>query len=984
MINYKENRGSEWRKWDLHVHTPESGLNNGFGSDWDLYVKTLFTTAIQNEVAVLGITDYFTIDGYTKLVREYLENAEKLKQLFDDDTIAKIKKILILPNIEFRLKQTVDSNRVNYHVIFSNEVSIDDINDNFLREINITRELYPDGDGDIVKLTRHNIEEFGKKIRAEQATFTGSDYQIGCTTAIVDDVDIRKALNNKKMFKGKYIILIPPDEDMSKIGWASQGHQIRKLTYQQSHAFFASNPNTIAFALGEKHPSKKDYLKEFKSFKPCFMGCDAHSLDDIKDKLGVYSEEKHCKTTWIKADTTFQGLLQTIYEPELRVRIQAGKPEVKNARNVISSLVLKDANGKFSGNKILLNDSLNSIIGGKSSGKTLLLHSLATTIDREQVERISKKLDITGYQKLDFDLEAEWADGRKDILSQTTGFEDEERRKVTYIPQLYINYLAERNNRDDLNKLLLNILLQNAEFAKYYEEKSLNIQQLSQSIDTNVGQMLQYRDEGLKFFNQLNENGREKDITKSIQTIEAQIKELEKNLTLTEAEKKAYEVFKKKEEELTKKITLLSKYLEIENEIENYSNFILENLVGIKDETGLLSGGEIESKLSYYPDIPESFKKHFVEFRSNITKVKESLPKSFEALGYKKALDEANKLLQSERKTIEPIQKKVNGQKELKDAYEKLKKEKEKLAKAIELGNKIKAAVEKYRSLQKDVSETMKSRNQLYKDVVEKVNTDHSKMPSGISLNAYLKAKEEKSLFYTYVNKNNIAKNHQFNQIYKGDENVDFDLIAGLFADIKTVRDTTLSLQSTQDVTYPLNQNVSIENIYKSLSIDILEYGFEVKYKEDSLFDMSPGKKGTVLLLLFLQLNSAEYPILIDQPEDNLDNRTIYDLLCKMIRNKKQERQIILISHNANIVVATDSENIIVANQRGQNESDHNNQYRFEYVNGPIETSFDKSDDKTLSDLDSKGIRQHVCDILEGGDDAFLEREQKYSIRRYE
>lgn len=111
---------------------------------------------------------------------------------------------------------------------------------------------------------------------------------------------------------------------------------------------------------------------------------------------------------------------------------------------------------------------------------------------------------------------------------------------------------------------------------------------------------------------------------------------------------------------------------------------------------------------------------------------------------------------------------------------------------------------------------------------------------------------------------------------------------------------------------------------------------------------------------------------------------TIYDLLCKMIRDKKRDRQIILISHNANIVVATDSENIIVANQRGQTETSHNNQYRFEYVNGSIETSFDFSDNKSLSDLDSKGIRQHVCDILEGGDEAFLEREQKYSIRKYE
>ena len=84
-----------------------------------------------------------------------------------------------------------------------------------------------------------------------------------------------------------------------------------------------------------------------------------------------------------------------------------------------------------------------------------------------------------------------------------------------------------------------------------------------------------------------------------------------------------------------------------------------------------------------------------------------------------------------------------------------------------------------------------------------------------------------------------------------------------------------------------------------------------------------------------------------------------------MIRDKKRDRQIILISHNANIVVATDSENIIVANQRGQTETSHNNQYRFEYVNGSIETSFDFSDNKSLSDLDSKGIEYQNLNIEE-------------------
>lgn len=985
MKNYKENRGSEWRKWDLHVHTPESGMANGFVDDWDQYVKTLFTTAIKNEVAVLGITDYFTIDGYEKLSKEYLEKEDKLLELFDNDAevVANIKKILVLPNIEFRLKQTINGNRINYHVIFSNDVDINDIKDNFLREIRITRELYPNGEGDIVKISRHNIEEFGKKIKEEQPTFVGSDFSIGCTTAIVDEEDVRKALNNKKMFKDKYIIVIPPDEDLSDIEWTKQDHQVRKLFIQHCHAFFASNKNTIKFALGLKHPSRKEYLKEFKTFKPCFIGCDAHSLKDIEDKLGVYSEEKQCKTTWIKADTTFLGLLQTIYEPELRVRIQAGKPDVKNGRNIISSISITDPEGKFSRNRILLNDNLNSIIGGKSSGKTLLLHSLALAVDSAQVERISDKLNIAGYQKLGFDMQVEWADGRLDTLSHTSENGDEGYRKVTYIPQLYINYLAERNNKDDLNKLILNILLQNTDFNAYYSVERSLILQLNQTINSNVDLMLQKRKEAYGFYNQLKEHGWEKDIAKSIQAIEAQIKELEKNLSLTDQEKQIYDAFRKKEEALIIRVNQLTKYIQIEKDIETYSLQVVENLAGIIDEQGNLTGGEIESQLSYYPDIPTEFKNHFDRYRRLLINAGMELPKSFTSLGYQKALEEANNQLKAERKAVEPIQKKVNGQVELKAANEKLVKEKERLAKSKELGNKMKAAVEIYRSLQKAIAESMRQRNQHYQEVVDRINQAHSQMPHGISLEASIFAKKEKSAFFSYVNKAKVSNFHPFNSIFPENASVNIGLIPALFEDIKVLKDAELVL-NTPDIVYPLNQDADLESIIKSLSTDIAEYNFEVKYKDDSLFDMSPGKKGTVLLLLFLELNSSEYPILIDQPEDNLDNRTIYDLLCKMIRTKKQERQIILISHNANIVVATDSENIIVANQRGQNETEHNNQYRFEYVNGSLETSFDKSTDKTLSDLDSKGIRQHVCDILEGGDEAFLEREQKYSIKKFE
>lgn len=124
MHHYK---GSEWNKWDLHIHTPESGMANQFGNDWDKYVLSLFKSVIANNIAVIGITDYFTIDGYKKLLTDYLSNDQKMKSLFTPAEISAIKNIAIFPNIEFRLKTIVNGSRINYHIIFSNEVAIEDI-----------------------------------------------------------------------------------------------------------------------------------------------------------------------------------------------------------------------------------------------------------------------------------------------------------------------------------------------------------------------------------------------------------------------------------------------------------------------------------------------------------------------------------------------------------------------------------------------------------------------------------------------------------------------------------------------------------------------------------------------------------------------------------------------------------------------------------------------------------------------------------------
>lgn len=171
-------RGSIWRKWDLHVHTPESVFNNQFshsanGPDWEAYLSAIEALT---DVAVLGFTDYFSIDGYKRL-REFRQHGR----------MSNIS--LLLPNIELRLDLLIPTaseeeagkvKKVNAHVIFSDEVDPQDIEDKFLRELHFSGLGDPQTTSEPCALSRHQLQQLGARLKAQQPTFTGSDYQVVC------------------------------------------------------------------------------------------------------------------------------------------------------------------------------------------------------------------------------------------------------------------------------------------------------------------------------------------------------------------------------------------------------------------------------------------------------------------------------------------------------------------------------------------------------------------------------------------------------------------------------------------------------------------------------------------------------------------------------------------------------------------------------------------------------------------------------------
>ena len=141
---------------------------------------------------------------------------------------------------------------------------------------------------------------------------------------------------------------------------------------------------------------------------------------------------------------------------------------------------------------------------------------------------------------------------------------------------------------------------------------------------------------------------------------------------------------------------------------------------------------------------------------------------------------------------------------------------------------------------------------------------------------------------------------------------------------------------------------------------------------------MTPGKQAVFALELILSKHDSEWPLLIDQPEDDLDSRSIYDSIVPKIRELKKRRQIIMVSHDANMVVGSDSEEVIIVNRHGKDRKNKDGRY-FDYLSGSLENTmlFDDGIEITLS---SQGVREHCCVILDGGEEAFAKRKSKYNI----
>ena len=951
-------RGSTWGKWDFHIHTPYSILNNQFGFDpfdsqddyhekqFDEYVKYLFNKAIENGIVAIGITDYFMIDGYKRIKEKYLDCPEKLEECFPDEEIrAKVKKIFVFPNIELRLNTFVGAkaSSVNYHVIFSNEVSITDIENNFLDALKI--EFNPQ---DKRNMNKYNIECFGKEI-IKQNNESGNPLLVGLKHITLSYDSILKVLSNP-IFEKKHLIAVPVDEDLSKIDWNGRDYTTRKIIYRQSHCYMTSNTKTRDWALAI-NDDEQSRIEEFGSLKPCIWGSDAHSYE----RMFTPNDERYC---WVKSQPTFEGLLQILYEPATRVSIGKTIPASKDQHQLIQSIQFN--NTDFPNTPIGFNDSLVCIIGGKSTGKSLLLRNIAYAIDPQYAK---KQEAIVGNLKPIKEGNATilWQDGTK------------EARKIVYIPQTYLNRtIDDPEKTTEIDSIIADVLLQEPEISKAYEElqNTLNVIKGKVFTDITIFEDIQKQLRDIRKL--LLEDGKSTTFVATIESLEKQRMELADKIDITQDDINKYTSLKEKIEGLKRKREDCSSENNLIDTIQTPVIFFHD----LSPHNNSDSSEQIRAQLRTRAKLVKQIEDFILKYNPELAKLWEEEKQRFKGTNTYEINSISDKL-SSLIPEFERLKQKVEQNEQLKKIAEQITTEKSKLKISQEREAKEQELINELEKKRNEINQSHIDYHQAYLTYCKVVNKIGVSKSTSLSFDAKTEWRKKAFTDFIYDALDNryfttFNSSHEYLITDPKEVNYDNSLLMDIWdALLGKVKYGGLHLKSSY----------TLKGALQRLFDDWYNIHYTVTSGNDTISDMSPGKKALALLELLISLEDTQCPILIDQPEDDLDNRSIYNELVRFIKEKKCERQIIVVTHNANVVLGADAEQVIVANQAG-NDTPNNDNLRFEYRSGAIEDNDCEIDNCGIERhgiLSRKGIQTQICDILEGGKPAFELRRNKYT-----
>ena len=1028
-------RGSEWRKWDLHLHAPGTKLNDQFrvdkGNKWDKYCRKLH----DSDVEAFGITDYFSANGYFKVSNHFRKRYAESHKIF-------------FCNIELRLSEVVNTanEEVNIHVLFNPS--------------------WPDCDENIrsflQSLKTNQTKPRNLAVKASQLT-TEHAFAAATTTRAF----IREALVNTygrdADFLDCVLIITAANNDGIRAMRRKRKLLITDEIDKFSDAFFGNSNNVDYFLNSHRGEDKNEYFDP----KPVLSGCDAHSFAQLDETLGQVVSTSHgivSAPTWIKADLTFDGLKQIIFEPENRVYI-GEEPEIKRrVRNhktkYIDKLKVTNTDGYngqhgtwFSHETILLGKELVAIIGNKGSGKSAVTdiigllgnsHNQTSKIPRRSSEELFSFLNSEKFLKRgcakNFTGKLIWYDGEPDCKILNAKSDTNLPEKVEYLPQKYLERICANIADDEFRATLDEVVFRYVRPQQRYGRRSLA--DLIAYLTRQAAEEIQNSKRDLHLVNRTVVSIERKLVANYQKKIDEKIRRRREELAAHESARPAEKAAPLDQDSatpetaeiarLTRKISDYSKSVrllateQIElirdaeelRQVKQAINRQAERLTKLKrqyDEVLKSSGLQFDNIVRLNLDFSDlnklvAEKVQRVREIKNLLATEEEIREKFAS---QQGTEKAIALARSES----IVCKKANLQKRKTDLVVRQTKparefqvyltelarwdarKKEILGnsqnptrdslKGLEIeSKKIKNVYQKdlhdARVKQKRVSNELLQKkrdltgvyDQIKQSIDEQIAKNRDDLGDySISIEAGLRF--DSSFYDRFLGFINQGRRGSFYGSEKGramlrqlcDSANDWENDAEVFLTLKSIvkalhvdrRSDLPSLEGkARDVFKQMkNQSEPVVNLYDYLfGFDYLNPKYDLKVDQKDLSELSPGERGGLLLIFYLILDRQDIPLIIDQPEDNLDNKSVYEILVTFIKQAKKRRQIILVTHNPNLAVVADAEQIIYVSIDKMHKK-----HDFDFFSGSIENS---------------KINAAVVDILEGTLPAFDNRRLKY------
>lgn len=385
--------GSIWNKWDLHVHTPASfhwkgGKGLGAMTDEEKLqsIKEFIEIVNKSDCVAFSIMDYWTFDWFIELHKYLKSHKDELKKT-------------VFPGMELRVECPVDY-RLNIHVLLSDQLTTQQLIDFKSKlQIRVGAANKTLSNSSLTNLAKSLGVDKAKAHGFKDPATLGDDdlLKLGSMTAEVTKDSLRDAFTQIPKDAGYVVLPYDTSDGLLKLDWTKHP-QSDNYFMQSSQIFETRDQRNIDLFCGLKTEENKGFFDNFfktlnSQPKPCVSGSDAHSYAE-------YGKFPKDRCTWIKADPTFEGLKQIVYEPSERVKIQANNPYVDRTKIYFNSIELSGSTHYVIPNLMLpLNRELITLIGGRGSGKSAFLDTFAFLNEEHlKTDRNGKKKIVEYYR----------------------------------------------------------------------------------------------------------------------------------------------------------------------------------------------------------------------------------------------------------------------------------------------------------------------------------------------------------------------------------------------------------------------------------------------------------------------------------------------------------------------------------------------------------------------------------------------------------